>query len=39
MNNNTSGVAWFIKPTSDTLDYLKGLPVNRNGVDVMNLHF
>ena len=26
-NNTTQGTAWWIKPTSDTVDYVKGLPV------------
>lgn len=27
-NNSNQGVAWYIKPTSDTIDFLKGIPVN-----------
>ena len=27
-NNSSQGVAWYIKPTSDTIDSLKGIPVN-----------
>ena len=26
-NNTTQGTAWWIKPISDTVDYVKGLPV------------
>ncbi|WP_298054119.1 hypothetical protein [uncultured Campylobacter sp.] len=27
-NNSSQGVAWYIKPTSDTIDFIKGIPVN-----------
>lgn len=27
-NNSNQGVAWYIKSTSDTIDFLKGIPVN-----------
>jgi len=26
-NNTTEGIAWWIKPTSDTIDFIKGIPV------------
>ena len=27
-NNSNQGVAWYVKPTSDTIDFIKGIPVN-----------
>lgn len=27
-NNSSQGVAWYVKPTSDTIDFIKGIPVN-----------
>lgn len=27
-NNSNQGVAWYIKLTSDAIDFLKGIPVN-----------
>ena len=27
-SNTGSGVAWYVKPTSDTIDFLKSIPVN-----------
>ena len=27
-NNTTQGTAWWIKPSSDSIDYVKGLPVH-----------
>ena len=27
-NNSKQGVAWYVKPTSDTIDFIKGIPVN-----------
>ena len=27
-NNSNQGVAWYIEPTSDTIDFIKGIPVN-----------
>ena len=27
-NNSSQGVAWYIKPTSDIIDFIKGIPVN-----------
>lgn len=27
-NNSNQGVAWYVKPTLDTIDFLKGIPVN-----------
>ena len=27
-NNSNQGVTWYVKPTSDTIDFIKGIPVN-----------
>ena len=27
-NNSTQGVAWYVKPTSDTIDFIKSIPVD-----------
>nr|WP_315008802.1 hypothetical protein [uncultured Campylobacter sp.] len=27
-NNSNQGVAWYVKPTLDTIDFIKGIPVN-----------